>query len=119
MNEKRLTPQIPPHTRLRDTISLERAAVDLEKHVEKKLIACDHQWAAEAMERYHDEYRRLEAYYTDMLNRAEEAEKDAVREHFRHRIREIEWQYHPRVQVSVINCGIFHLLEDSFRQRNL
>lgn len=113
-----LTPKIPEQARLIKNIPLYQAAVDLEKDVEKKLIACDHGWADEAMERFHDEYRRIESFYNDMLNRAEPSEQDAIRAEMETKIREIEWQFRPRVHVSVINCGIFHLRPDSFRQRN-
>lgn len=116
--DRKLTPRIPAQAKLQKKIPLYQAAVDLENDVEKKLIACDHRWADEAMERFHAEYKRIETYFGHLLNSGEPSEHEAIREQMEAKINEIERQFRPRIHVSVINCGIFHLRPDSIRQRN-
>lgn len=114
---KQLMPKMPTQTHLRETISLTRAAVDLEKYIEKKLIIGDHEWASLAMERYRDEVQRVETYYKQMQNDDEPSESDENHTWQLHnKLKEIEQQYRPKITVNVINCGIFHLLDESFRQ---
>jgi hypothetical protein len=111
---RELTPKLPANTHVRRTISLERAVHDLERYVESTVRQYDHAWAVHARERLNEELARIKNYYEDLLRAADESEKPQFDEQYEHRRREIEWQYEPRVQVSVINCGIFHLASDTF-----
>jgi len=114
---RHLLPNIPAHAHIRETISLPRAVVDLENYLARKISAYDHTWAEEAMERYNEEYRRIETYYNALLEQSEDiAKSEEQQTHTKQlqtqlsdKIQEIERQYKPRVQISVINCGLFHL----------
>lgn len=113
----KLGPKLPPNTHVREMISLQRAVSHLEQHLEKKLNVYDHSWAAEAQERLQGELTRIESYYEDLIKSAEEDKKQAVTAQFANRKQEIDWQYRPRIEVSVINCGIFHLDRDTFHAK--
>jgi len=105
-----LTPQLPPNVHLtRSNLTLPRALQAIEQYIEKKLRPVDHTWAAEAHVRLKDELQRIDSYYREMIDAAEPDQKSAIEEQYRNRIAEIEWQYKPRIAVSVINCGLFHL----------
>lgn len=115
MEGRPLTPQIPPGIALRETISLERAVRELEAHLERKLKERDYRWAEEALQRLEAEIERVDDYYGELLHSADPDERPGIEQQYRHRRDEIEWQYRPRVEVSIVNCGFFHLPADSLR----
>lgn len=117
LNSKKLTPRLPARTHVKETISLPRAVQELERYLEKKITAQDDQWSYEAQIRMEEEKKRIQDYYEEMLERVESDEKPAVEQEYENRLREMEWQYKPRITASVINCGIFNLLEDTLRQK--
>ena len=53
-----------------------------------------------------DELERLEQYYRDRPSRINEAEYQAE---YERRMRETKWQYQPRVQVTIVNAGLFYM----------
>lgn len=108
---RRLTPRLPSNIHLLPNgLSLKKAMTQLEHALERRLKAGDFGWAAEAEERRQDELRRIEAYYEPMLRRAvTDEEKEALAQRLAQRESEIDWQYRPRVTLSVMNCGLFHL----------
>ena len=112
-----LSPRLPAHAFIRETISYERALADLEAYVQKKYAAYDNRWALEAEDRLQFELKRLESYYNDLLSRLEGEEQEKAQQEFLKRKEETEWQHKPRIEVSAINCGLFHLLTDSFQNR--
>jgi hypothetical protein len=107
---KSLTPKLPVHTYIRDSISLSRALIQLENHLERTIKTYDHTWAKEAETRLFEELSRIESYYQDLLSVDDPQKKTEAAAQYQNRKEEIEWQYRPRVQASVINCGLFHLL---------
>lgn len=110
-----LTPKLPPGAFIRRTISLNRAISDLEQYLEQHIRTYDDDWALHAQERLSEELVRVDAYYSDTLRETtDEQEKLEIAEQYRNRKQEIEWQYAPRIVVSVINCGLFHLFSDTF-----
>lgn len=110
MLKKRLTPVLPTKIHLLPTAFTASRAVQLmESHLEKRIAKYDHQWAAEADERLRAELDRIKSYYEELIETADDESKPAIEEQYAARRAEIEWQYKPRVQVSVINCGLFHL----------
>ncbi len=110
MLAKRLSPRLPANTHItRGSLTLHKGLVQLEHHLEKRLKTYDHDWAAKAQERMGAELARIDSYYDDMLKTAEDDNKPLIAEQYANRKAEIEWQYRPRIQVSVINCGLFHL----------
>lgn len=111
---KMLTPKLPAQTHLRHTISLAHARIELEQYVLRMVRNYDNSWADKATERMQEELSRIHSYYEPTLEQCEEDVKQELAELYHNKIEEIQRQYKPRVQASVINCGIFHLLSDSF-----
>lgn len=109
---KPLTPKLPAHTHLRETISLQRAQSECVRYLTRKLEAYDAKWAADAYERMQAESEVIHAYYNDLLKQADEDLKADIEQQYDNRLTEIEWQYKPRVEIAPINGGIFHLLGD-------
>lgn len=93
---------LPPRCYLQPpSLSLAKATARLEQQITNELEAENHHWAEEANERLASELELLDRYDNE-----ESAEK-------RKRQLEIIWQYQPRIQVQVINAGLFHLFERS------
>ncbi len=110
MLTKSLSPKLPANSHiLPDTISLPKAINALEMTLERKISAYDHSWADEANEQHRSEIDRVEAYYNGLLLSAEPDKRDEIETQCRNRLQEIDWQHKPRIVVSVINCGLFHL----------
>lgn len=108
---RKLTPKLPSNVHLLPNgLSLKKAMSQLEQALERKLKSGDFVWAAEAEERRQDELRRIRAYYDPMVGRATtDVEKETLAQRLAQRESEIDWQYRPRVTLSVMNCGLFHL----------
>jgi hypothetical protein len=112
LREAKLTPRLPSNVHLlRNGLSLRKGMNQLESSLERRLKTKDFDWAKEAEERRQDELARIQAYYDPMIERSgeDETQRDALMARFRAREAEIDWQYRPRVTLSVMNCGIFHL----------
>lgn len=111
LRETKLTPRLPSNVHLlRNGLSLRKAMNQLESSLERRIKQSDFRWAEEAEERRLDELERVDQYYKPMIERsATQEQKDAISARYRQRAGEIDWQYRPRVSLSVINCGIFHL----------
>jgi hypothetical protein len=112
--DKRLTPRLPSNIHLlKNGLSLRKGMSQLETTMERKLRNTDFAWAEEAESRRQDEMNRIRLYYEPMLehmNHPDQLEqKEAVTVRFHQREQEIDWQYRPRIHVTVMNCGIFHL----------
>ena len=105
-----LSPKLPAHTHINDMLSLTRAVTELEQVLERYVKAQDHRWASQAEHRMYDELDRIRSYYQEMIQNSNEEERANIQREYRARQDEIAWQYKPRVLVSVVNCGIFHLL---------
>lgn len=116
---RKLTPRLPPRTMLSESISLERAASLLEQVVFARLGRQDTAWATEARARLAEEQARIDAYYEELLANAgpEPEEREKIVAQHEKRREEIRWQHEPRIEVCPVNCGFFHLLEDSFLRR--
>ncbi|MEC0229201.1 YqhG family protein [Paenibacillus alba] len=107
---KSLSPKLPANSHiLPDTISLSKAVNALEMTLERKISTYDHSWADEANEQHRSEIDRVESYYNGLLLGAEPEQRDEIETQCRNRLQEIDWQHKPRIAVSVINCGLFHL----------
>lgn len=110
----KLTPCLPANVHLlRNGLTVRKGMSQLETSLERRLKTEDFTWAEEAEARRRDELRRIEQYYGPQLERASSADQaDLLAElqsRKQQREREIDWQYRPRIHVSVLNCGIFHL----------
>ncbi|WP_027085211.1 YqhG family protein [Cohnella panacarvi] len=107
---RKLTPRLPANVHLlRNGLSLRKGMTQLESTIERKLKNADFAWAAEAEERRQDELARIGQYYEPLLKNEDEAQRKLFLERFEQRKAEIDWQYRPRITLTTINCGIFHL----------
>ena len=64
-----------------------------------------HSWAADALERWEKDLSLLNHFYEDKMEEERasyEAEKEALR-----------LQYEPRIQVSIVNGGLFYLTSNA------
>jgi hypothetical protein len=111
LTDRRLTPRLPANVHLlRNSLSLRKGMTQLEITMERRLKSSDFGWAAEAEERRQDELARIGQYYDPLLKQAnEESLRQSLSERFEQRKAEIDWQYRPRVTLTTVNCGIFHL----------
>ncbi|CAM2949736.1 YqhG family protein [Paenibacillus sediminis] len=110
LNEILLTPRLPENVHIQPTeVTMEQARDMLENFLTQKIAQEDYTWANQATSRLEEELSILEAYYKDLLSDPDEEKKQAIREQYEARRSEITWQYEPRLLISVINCGIFHL----------
>jgi hypothetical protein len=107
---KKLTPRLPPNVYIaRPAVTLARARTIVEQHAEKMLKRYDHTWAAKAQQRLKDELERVDRYYEDAVKGLEEEPKREAEEQWSKRREELDWQYRPRIRISVVNGGLFHL----------
>lgn len=112
LRRRSLTPQLPSNIHLQPVrMSLIDAVEQLESFLEDSVKQYDHRWADDALRRLSDEYAKIDGYFQDLLLHIEPGKRAEVEEQYRNREQEIEWQYRPRIKVSVINCGFFHLAE--------
>jgi hypothetical protein len=112
VRRRSLSPKLPPNIHLQPvTIPLSTAVEILEGYLETLVKGYDHRWSDEAIERLREERRRIDAYFGELLQSVEPDKKAEVEEQYSSRDKELEWQYYPRISISVINCGFFHLAD--------
>lgn len=105
-----LTPRLPTNVHLkRQTVTFEQAANLLEEYLLTRMKGMNHRWADDAHSRWRDEQARIDEFYGELLKQAEADKQPEIEAQYQNRIAETEWQHRPRIQVSVINCGLFHL----------
>ncbi len=110
LNGKVLVPRMPENMHISPTrLSLEQGRQFVESRIAEKVQACDASWAVEAGERLSEELALIDAYYRDLLQDPDEERKQAIMEQYESRKGEIRWQYEPRIVVSALGSGIFHL----------
>lgn len=96
------------------SLSLRDGHQQLEQYLYHSLEKLDTSWATSAKLRLQEELELVDAYYKDLLLVEDEERQSEVNAQLEARKSEITWQYEPRIMISAINCGIFHLREDSF-----
>jgi hypothetical protein len=117
---KSFAPKLPANIFiLPDIVSLPKAVQALELVLERKISNYDHRWAQEANERHQIEVERIDSYYNGLLQAAEPDKRQEIEAQFINRREEIDWQYKPRILVSVINCGLFHLNSEEATRNGL
>lgn len=110
--QTKLTPKLPSNVHItKHDLSYLKAVQVAENYVERKLKQLDYSWAKEANQRLHEELERIARYYEPLLQQQFEDEQqgEKIRQQYEQRKVEIRWQFEPRVQVTVTNCGLFHL----------
>ncbi|MBD1371672.1 hypothetical protein IC620_04780 [Hazenella sp. IB182357] len=95
------TSKLPAH-RFTQTpqLTLMEAIGEIEYALQEQLQNEDRTWAEEALERLNFERSLLDIYYPDNSQQEEKKQRET----------EIIWQYHPRIEVTILNAGLFHLL---------
>jgi hypothetical protein len=88
---------------LPEKMPLSEAVSELEYYLEDFIQQEDHSWAVNARKRYENEMEQLESYFPDHDELGEEQQKNKAL-----RNREVIRQYHPRIEVEVVNTGIFY-----------
>lgn len=96
------------------SLSLREGHQQLEQYLYSNLEKIDTTWATSAKLRLQEELELVDAYYKDLLIADDEERQAQVQAQLEARRSEITWQYEPRILISAINCGIFHLREESF-----
>ncbi|WP_235941643.1 YqhG family protein [Paenibacillus puerhi] len=110
VSSRRLTPRLPARVYIMpDKLTLPRAVLFLEQHMEQKLSRYDHSWADHANVRLREEHNRVRDYYEALLKASEPEARAGIEAQFERRTQEVDWQHRPRIQISAINCGLFHV----------
>ncbi|MDR0266744.1 YqhG family protein [Paenibacillus sp.] len=105
-----LSPRLPENIHiLPASLSLAEAADSLESYMTRQLAEMDYGWAEQARERLNEELAVIDLYYEDLLKEPDEEKLAAIREQHANRRSETTWQYEPKVHLSAITCGLFHL----------
>lgn len=118
LSERSLRPRLPENVHIEpSSITPAEGRDALEASLEDKLRDIDPSWATEASARLQEELDLIDAYYKNLLLEEDEEKREAAKEQYEARRKEIRWQYEPRILVSAINCGIFHLRQETSRMR--
>ncbi len=99
--ELKLTPKIPDYSfTLSPLIMPKSGVVRIENYLRRELEQEDDHWAEEARKRWQKDLDLLEHFYKDSEEKGESylIEKQALQE-----------QYEPKINISIINGGLFYL----------
>ncbi|WP_068786234.1 YqhG family protein [Paenibacillus phocaensis] len=110
LTTKPMVPRLPENVHIEPTqLSLDAGRAALEQRLADRIAGYDDTWAQEARERLNDELALIDAYYKDLVKDPEPERAQEATEQYEARREEIRWQYEPRIVVSALGCGIFHL----------
>lgn len=110
---KNLHPRLPENIHIEPSgLTLDQGRNALEARLRGMIEQVDHTWAIQANERLDEELLLIDAYYCDLLQESDEQIQATAREQYEARRKEIQWQYEPKINISAINCGLFHLQMD-------
>ncbi|RXT13648.1 YqhG family protein [Ammoniphilus sp. CFH 90114] len=114
-----LTPKLPDYSfTMQPIFGVDSAISRLEQYIQAYLDQEDTLWAQQANERLDEEKLLIESFYSEEATRQkiteEEQEKQAEKKlrleaEKDTRLKELEWQFTPRIEVSVVNAGLFYL----------
>ncbi|MCL6604296.1 MAG: YqhG family protein [Paenibacillus sp.] len=105
-----LTPRLPENVHIQPYGLTPSLGTDrLEAFLTSKLAEMDYSWAEDARERLRLELAIIDVYYEELLKEPEEEKRLAVEEQYSRRHKETVWQYEPKVTVSAVTYGLFHL----------
>ncbi|SFC40869.1 protein YqhG of unknown function [Bacillus sp. OV322] len=107
----KMTPKIPDFSfTLSPLIKHKSGLSRLDTFIRKNYVeGDDHSWAEEAINRWNADLQLLEHFYEDMEEKNESyyTEKEALRA-----------QYEPKIDISIVNGGLFYLTDSFYRQKN-
>ncbi|WCK53346.1 YqhG family protein [Aneurinibacillus sp. Ricciae_BoGa-3] len=107
MENYNLSPVMADYTfTVRPVYGIKSAANRLEQYVSEIIQREDPAWAVDARQRLNEELSIIEYFYT----KKDTDEEDAP-DYSQKRIDELRWQHEPRIEVDIINGGLFYLLE--------
>ncbi|MHC0035937.1 YqhG family protein [Pseudoneobacillus sp. C159] len=98
-----LTPKIPDYSFTLSPLVKPRSGVTrIENYFKQRIEQEDHTWATEAIKRWETDLKLLDHFYEEEEEKSEsyETEKQALKE-----------QYEPKINMSIINGGLFYLTE--------
>lgn len=104
--ELNLTPKIPDYCfTISPLIKPKSGLKRVENLIENQVQNEDHTWAQEAEQRWAEDLALLDQFYENTEEKPEsyELEKEALKQ-----------QYEPKVQVEIINGGLFYLTKNAF-----
>ncbi|AOZ94011.1 YqhG family protein [Paenibacillus crassostreae] len=105
-----LSPRLPENVHINPAeMSLTIAAERLQSNLISMLKELDYEWADQAQDRLKEELSIIDTYYEHMMNDPDEEKNNHIREQYEARRSEMTWQYAPKVKLSAITCGLFHL----------
>ncbi len=105
LSERKWSAQIPPNRHVPAArFSLMEAVGELEFYLEEQIKQEDLTWAKKAKERFTAELNQLNSYYPENIQQNGELAKEKKQQE-----QELVWQYYPRIEISVINAGLFYL----------
>ncbi|WP_246188078.1 YqhG family protein [Paenibacillus tengchongensis] len=108
--KRELSPRLPENVHVEPyELSLTGGAERLEAYLTGKLAALDFAWAEGARERLDMELGIVDIYYAELLKEPDEEKRKEVEEQYNRRRQETTWQYEPKIAVSAVIYGLFHL----------
>ncbi|MDP4097679.1 YqhG family protein [Paenibacillus sp. P96] len=107
---KELSPQLAGNMHIPPVkLPLAAAVTQLESYLIEEIRGRDYRWSELARERLAEELAMIDLYYEDLLKEPDETKRTTLQEQHNARRQEMSWQYEPKVLISAINCGLFHL----------
>lgn len=105
LSERKWSAHIPPNRHIPSLrLSLTEAVGELEFYLEEQIRQEDLTWATEAKERFTAELTQLNSFYPENVQQNDELAREKKQQE-----QELVWQYHPRIEISVVNAGLFYL----------
>ncbi|RFU65680.1 YqhG family protein [Peribacillus glennii] len=98
-----VTPKIPDFSYTLSPLIMPSSGLNrLDTYIRRTFEGDDHSWAEEAVKRWDNDLQLLEHFYEEMEEKNETyfTEKEALRS-----------QYEPKINISVVNGGLFYLTE--------
>jgi hypothetical protein len=113
LETRAMSPLLPDYAyTMRPIFSIDSAIERLEQHVQGTIEEEDKTWAEEARRRLTAELAQIEHFYAEQSSANEEKEKGTP-DYKEKRMEELRWQYEPRIEVEIINGGMFYLLHNT------
>ncbi|MFT9849374.1 YqhG family protein [Aneurinibacillus sp. REN35] len=108
LESRAMRPLLPDYAyTMRPIFSPDSAVTHLEQYIEKYIQQEDTAWAKEARKRLASELLQIEQFYTAVD--AGDKPNETVMNPKEKRTEELRWQYEPRIEVDIINGGLFFL----------
>lgn len=114
-----LTPKLPDYSfTMQPIFGVESATTRLEQYIQNRIDQEDTLWAEQANQRWEEERVLVESFYQEESLRQSSTETDEEVWQERKskweaekqtRLQELSWQFEPRIQVTVVNAGLFYL----------